>query len=45
MNQSYNRGRSFNISVNYTFGYGKKVDRNIEISGPSEGKSGALGSE
>lgn len=44
LRNSYSTGRNVNIRFSYTFGYGKKVDRNIDISAPSEIKSGALGS-
>lgn len=39
--------KGFNVSLRltYTFGYGKKVDRNIDITGPEDAKSGALGYE
>lgn len=38
-----NTGRSIKVSVTYTIGYGKKIDRNIDISGPSEVKSAIIG--
>lgn len=38
-------GRQLRISVSYTFGYGKKVDKDIDISAPSEAKSAILGAE
>lgn len=38
-------GRKALIILSYTFGYGKKVDRDINISGPSAVQSGVLGSD
>lgn len=38
-------GRNLRLTLTYTFGYGKKVDRNINISGPSAVQSGVLGSD
>lgn len=35
-------GRCLRVSVSYTFGFGKKVNRNIEINGPAEIKSGSV---
>lgn len=35
-------GRSLNISVSYTFGFGKKVDKEIKVSGPDEIKTGVI---
>lgn len=40
---SYDLGRRVNLSFTYTFGYGKKVERNIDIAPGGEIKSGALG--
>lgn len=34
-----NSGRTFRINLTYTFGYGKKIDKSIDISGPSETSS------
>ena len=34
-----NTGRMFTVNLTYTFGYGKKVDKSINISGPSETSS------
>lgn len=42
---SFSPGRSVNITLTYTFGYGKKIDRNINIQGPTTVQSGVLGSE
>lgn len=36
------RGRTFKISVSYTFSYGKKVSRDINIDSPSESKTNVL---
>lgn len=41
---SFNTGRSVSLRLTYTFGYGKKVDRNISISGPARTESGIVGS-
>lgn len=40
-NSSYT-GRMVYLTVSYTFGYGKKIDRSINISTPDVPKSGAL---
>jgi len=40
--RSSNIGRYFTVSVAYTFDYGKKIDRNFDIQGPDEVKSGAI---
>ncbi len=37
-----NIGRSVNITLAYTFGYGKRVDPNIEVYGPKSIQSGSL---
>lgn len=37
-------GRTFAINLTYTFGYGKKTDRDISIDSPSEIKSSIVGS-
>ncbi len=37
------RGRSFSFNLTYTFGYGKKVNRNIDIQEPTQISSGAAG--
>ncbi len=36
---AFNPGRRFSINVTYTFDYGRKVDRSIDISGPSSAKT------
>ncbi|MDE6485251.1 MAG: hypothetical protein K2L14_07645 [Duncaniella sp.] len=36
---SYTPGRRFSINITYTFDYGRKVDRSIDISGPSSAKT------
>ncbi len=38
----YLTGRKFSVSLTYTFGYGKKVDRSIDISGPQSVDSSVL---
>lgn len=41
----WSTGRSFSIDLTYTFGYGKKLkNTDIDISGPSEVKSGTVNS-
>lgn len=45
LNDSFSTGRRVDLSVSYTFGYGKKVDRNIDIYGPADAKKGSLGTE
>lgn len=35
-------GRRFSMNLTYTFGYGKKVDNSIDISGPEVSKSNVL---
>lgn len=42
---SYDVGRNVELRCTYTFGYGKKVERNIDITPGGEIKSGALGHE
>ncbi len=37
-------GRRFTLNLSYTFGYGKRVNQNIDIQAPSEIASGAAGS-
>lgn len=37
-------GRQLRISLSYTFGYGKKTDESIDISGPSDTATSILGS-
>lgn len=39
---NFNIGRNISVSLTYTFDYGKKVNRSIDISGPQTIKSGAL---
>lgn len=39
---SFETGRFFSINVTYTFGYGKKVDKGIDISGPESVESSVL---
>lgn len=39
---SFGRGRCFNLSVTYTFDYGKKVDRSIDIDTGHSGESSIL---
>ncbi len=38
----YGTGRKFGVSLTYTFGYGKKVDQSIDISGPQSVDSSVL---
>ncbi len=38
----YTTGRKFGVRLTYTFGYGKKVDRSIDISGPQSVDSSVL---
>lgn len=38
----YLTGRKFSISLTYTFGYGKKVDKSINVSGPQSVESSVL---
>lgn len=35
-------GRTVSLNLTYTFGYGKKVDKNIDISGPESMKTSVL---
>lgn len=35
-------GRAFSVSITYTFGYGKKVDSNIDVNGPDSVKTSVL---
>lgn len=37
---SFETGRKLSIDISYTFGFGRKVDRNIDISGPNKVESG-----
>ena len=39
---SFETGRVFSINVTYTFGYGKKVDKGIDISGPESVESSVM---
>ena len=39
---SFETGRFFSINVTYTFGYGKKVDKGIDISGPESVESSVM---
>ena len=39
---SFETGRFFSINLTYTFGYGKKVDKSIDINGPESVESGVL---
>lgn len=36
---TWETGRKLTLNVTYTFGYGKKIDRSIDISGPEETKT------
>ncbi len=38
----YETGRIFKVYLTYTFGYGKKVDRSIDINGPQSVESSVL---
>lgn len=43
--RSYNNfetGRAFVLSVSYTFGYGKKVNRSIDVQGPASVKTSVI---
>ena len=40
---SLQTGRKFSINLAYTFGYGKKVDNNIDISSPIPTKTSVIG--
>lgn len=40
---SFTTGRNLSVSVTYTFGYGKTIDRNINISGADGVKTSILG--
>ncbi|MCM1319655.1 MAG: outer membrane beta-barrel family protein [Muribaculaceae bacterium] len=42
---SFTIGRQINLRVTYTFGYGKRVERNIDIESGGEIKTGVLGSD
>ena len=42
MVDTYRRGRTFKLGITYTFGYGKKVDRNIDINSLENAKSSVL---
>lgn len=35
----FDTGRTFIVNLTYTFGYGKKLNRNINIDGPSSTSS------
>ena len=39
---SFETGRFFSINLTYTFGYGKKVDKSIDINGPESVESSVL---
>lgn len=41
----FSTGRHIYINVTYTFGYGKKVDKNIDVTSPTQAKQGTLGNE
>ncbi len=38
----YGLPRSLSLRLTYTFGYGKKINRSIDVQGPSEAKTGVL---
>ena len=38
-------GRNFSLSLGYTFGYGKKIDKSINVALPQEIGSAAIGAE
>ena len=42
VSENFSPGRSGGISVSYTFGYGKKIDRALDIDAPSGGDSSVL---
>ncbi len=42
VSNQYGTGRKFGVSLTYTFGYGKKVDQSIDISGPQSVDSSIL---
>lgn len=44
MHHSLSTGRCLRLMLTYTFGYGKKVNKGIDIQRPNEVQSGALGS-
>ena len=39
---SFETGRFFSINLTYTFGYGKKVDKSIDINGPESVESSVM---
>ena len=39
LTHTWETGRKLTLNVTYTFGYGKKIDRSIDISGPEETKT------
>ena len=39
---SFETGRRFSINLTYTFGYGKKVDKSIDINGPESVESSVM---
>lgn len=45
ISDSYYRGRSLGITLSYVFGYGKRIDRDINIDRMSAGRSGIVGSD
>lgn len=43
--RQWSTGRMARVNITYTFGYGKKVSRNIEISGPEATKTSILSAD